>query len=289
MAEPGTTQRTVCYRHPRVETGLSCVTCERPICTDCLVQGPVGHRCPECAGVPAGPRRQVRKVAKASERAPTGIVTYTLIVLNVVVFVAQLLSAGDARGTSGEIFQNGALYGPYVADGEWWRLITAAFLHGGLVHLAFNMLFLWWFGRSLEAFLGPGRYIGIYVVSALAGSAGSLLLAPTTPTVGASGAVFGILGAGLLLERGKGIAIFGGQALLLVVINLALSFVLASVSVGGHIGGLVGGALCMLALEHFGRHRPLLSREGAAALGTLVAIGLVSVLIAYAKVRGLAG
>jgi membrane associated rhomboid family serine protease len=288
MAEPGTTQRTVCYRHPRVETGLSCVTCERPICTDCLVQGPVGHRCPECAGVPSGARKQVRKVSKATERAPTGIVTYTLIALNVVVFAVQMVTAGDFRGTSGQVFQNGALYGPYVADGEWWRLITSAFLHGGLLHITFNMLFLWWFGRPLEAFLGPARYIGIYVVSALAGAAGSLLVAPTTPTVGASGAVFGILGAGLVLERGKGINIFGGQALFLVVINLALSFVLSSVSVGGHIGGLIGGALCMLALEHFGRHRPLLSREGAAALGALIALGIASIVIAYAKVRGLA-
>jgi membrane associated rhomboid family serine protease len=288
MPEPTTTERTVCYRHPRVETGLSCVTCERPICTDCLVQGPVGHRCPECAGVPTGARKQARRVSKASARAPTGIVTYTLIALNVIVYVAQMATAQGIQGTSGEVFQNGALYGPLVADGEWWRLITAAFLHGSLLHLAFNMLFLWWFGRNLEAFLGPARYVGIYFVSALAGSAGALLVAPDVPTVGASGAVFGILGAGLVLERGKGIAVFGGQALFVVVLNLALAFVLSNVSIGGHIGGLVGGALSMLALEHFGRQRPFLSREGAAGLAALVALGVVSILIAYAKVRGLA-
>jgi membrane associated rhomboid family serine protease len=288
MPEPTTTERTVCYRHPRVETGLSCVTCERPICTDCLVQGPVGHRCPECAGVPTGARKQARRVSKASERAPTGIVTYVLIAVNVVVFVAQMVTSQDIRGVTGEVFQNGALYGPYVADGEWWRLITAAFLHGSLLHLAFNMLFLWWFGRNLEAFLGPARYLGVYLVSALAGSAGALLVAPDVATVGASGAVFGILGAGLVLERGKGIAIFGGQALFVVVLNLGLAFVISNVSIGGHIGGLIGGALSMLALEHFGRQRPLLSREGAAGLAALVAIGVVSILIAYAKVRGLA-
>jgi membrane associated rhomboid family serine protease len=288
MPEPTTTERTVCYRHPRVETGLSCVTCERPICTDCLVQGPVGHRCPECAGVPTGARKQARRVSKASERAPTGIVTYVLIAVNVVVFVAQMVTSQDIRGVTGEVFQNGALYGPYVADGEWWRLITAAFLHGSLLHLAFNMLFLWWFGRNLEAFLGPARYLGVYLVSALAGSAGALLVAPDVATVGASGAVFGILGAGLVLERGKGIAIFGGQALFVVVLNLGLAFVISNVSIGGHIGGLIGGALSMLALEHFGRQRPLLSREGAAGLAALVALGVVSILIAYAKVRGLA-
>jgi membrane associated rhomboid family serine protease len=288
MPEPTTTERTVCYRHPRVETGLSCVTCERPICTDCLVQGPVGHRCPECAGVPTGARKQARRVTQASERAPTGIVTYVLIAINVVVFVAQMATSQDIRGVTGEVFQNGALYGPLVADGEWWRLITAAFLHGSLLHLAFNMLFLWWFGRNLEAFLGPGRYLGVYLVSALAGSAGALLVAPDVPTVGASGAVFGILGAGLVLERGKGIAVFGGQALFVVVLNLALAFVISNVSIGGHIGGLIGGALSMLALEHFGRQRPLLSREGAAGLAALVALGVVSIVIAYAKVRGLA-
>ncbi len=227
MAEPSTTERTVCYRHPRVETGLSCVTCERPICTDCLVQGPVGHRCPECAGVPTGARKQVRRVSRAGERAPTGIVTYTLIALNAVVFMAQLITAGDISGTIGRGLRERR---PLRAARRRRRMVAAdhgAFLHGGLLHLAFNMLFLWWFGRNLEAFVGPARYLGIYIVSALAGSAGALLVAPDVPTVGASGAVFGILGAGLVLERGKGIAIFGGQALFVIVINLALGFVLS--------------------------------------------------------------
>jgi membrane associated rhomboid family serine protease len=287
MAEAETRQATTCYRHPKVETGLSCSNCERPICTDCLVQGPVGHRCPECAGVPTGPRKTARTVQRAGERAPVGIVTTILIAINVVVFVGQMIGGGIG-GTDGTLFQKGALYGPLVADGEWWRMITSAFLHGGLIHLAFNMLFLWWFGRRLEAYVGPARYLGIYLVSALAGAAGALLVEPNVPTVGASGAVFGILGAGLVLERGKGIAIFGGQALFLIVVNLALSFVLSNVSVGGHIGGAIGGALAMLALEHLGRHRPLLSREGALAIAALVGIGLASVVIAYLRVRGLA-
>jgi membrane associated rhomboid family serine protease len=287
MAEAETRQATTCYRHPRVETGLSCSNCERPICTDCLVQGPVGHRCPECAGIPTGPRKTARTVQRAGERAPVGIVTTILIAINVVVFVGQMVGGGIG-GTDGTLFQRGALYGPLVAEGEWWRLITSAFLHGGLIHLAFNMLFLWWFGRRLEAYVGPARYIGIYLVSALAGAAGALLVEPNVPTVGASGAVFGILGAGLVLERGKGVAIFGGQALFLIVVNLALSFVLSNVSVGGHIGGVIGGALAMLALEHMGRHRPLLSREGALAISALVGIGLASVILAYLRVRGLA-
>jgi membrane associated rhomboid family serine protease len=249
--------------------------------------GPVGIRCPECSGAPTGAKKTVRRVQKAGERAPAAVVTKTLIGLNLAVFILQVVTAGTLSGTSGRVFEEGALYGPFVADGEWWRLITAPFLHGGLIHLGFNMLFLWWFGRPLEAIVGPARYIGIYLVSALAGSAGALLASPTSATVGASGAVFGILGAGLVLERNR-VYVFGGQALFVIAINLVLSFVLSNISIGGHIGGLIGGALAMLALTHFGRGRPLFSREGASALVALVAIGVGSVIIAYLRVRGLA-
>jgi membrane associated rhomboid family serine protease len=254
-----------------------------------MTVAPVGIRCPDHAGKPASAPAKMRQTARrASYEGSGAVVTKILVAVNVGIYFLELALGGTWNGQNNRIYEHGALYGPLVADGEWWRLITAAFLHGSLLHLAFNMLFLWWFGRNLEAFLGPARYVGIYFVSALAGSAGALLVAPDVPTVGASGAVFGILGAGLVLERGKGIAVFGGQALFVVVLNLALAFVLSNVSIGGHIGGLVGGALSMLALEHFGRQRPFLSREGAAGLAALVALGVVSILIAYAKVRGLA-
>jgi membrane associated rhomboid family serine protease len=250
--------------------------------------GPVGIRCPECSGAPTGVKKTVRRVQeRGAERASSGLVTKTLIGINLVVFVLQAVSGGSLTATSGRVFEEGALYGPLVADGEWWRLITSAFLHGGLIHLAFNMLFLWWFGRSLEAVVGSARFIAIYLASALAGAAGALLISPTTLTVGASGAVFGILGAGLVLERSR-VYVFGGQALFVIGINLVLSFVLSNISIGGHVGGLIGGALSMLALTHFGRNAPLFSREGAPALVALVAIGLASIVIAYARVRGLA-
>ena len=119
--------------------------------------------------------------------------------------------------------------------------MSSAFLHGSPIHLLFNTLMLWWFGGPLEALLGRGRFIGIFLVSILAGSAGALVLSPDVATIGASGAVFGILGAGLVLERNQ-IQVFGGSALLIVVFNLAFSFVLNNVSIGGHIGGLLGGA-----------------------------------------------
>jgi membrane associated rhomboid family serine protease len=287
VSEAETSTRTVCYRHPRVETAVSCSDCGRPICTDCMTFGPVGIRCPECSGAPTGAKKTVRQVRRVGERAPAGIVTNVLIAANVIVFVGELASGSSFGSIGGTLVERGALYGPAVADGEWWRLITAAFLHGGFIHILFNMFMLWWFGRRLEYLLGPGRYIGIYVVSALAGSAGSLLLAPDRVTVGASGAVFGILGAGLVLERSQ-VFVFGGQALFVIAINLVLSFTLSGISVGGHVGGLIGGALAMVALNHLGRHRPLLSRQGATAIAALVGLGLVSVLIAYAGVRGLA-
>lgn len=278
---------TTCYRHPKVETAVTCSDCGRPICTDCMSFGAVGIRCPDCAGVPVGTKRAVRKIQAAPSSLKPGSVTIALIAINLLVFVAQLSTGGTVVRFGGDFALDYALYGPKIADGEWYRLITGAFVHGGLIHIAFNMLFLWWFGRSLETLLGPGRFIAIYLVSALGGSAGALLVTPDKFTVGASGAVFGILGAGFVLERGQ-IYVFGGQAAFVIGINLVLSFVLSGISVGGHIGGLVAGALAMLALNHFGRYKPLLSREGGAALAALVGLGVASVVIALLRVRGYA-
>jgi membrane associated rhomboid family serine protease len=243
-----------------------------------MVFGPVGIRCPECAGVPTGARRTAERVRKVGDRAPATIVTTVLIAVNVVVFLAEIALGSSWDTTSGRIFNEGALFGPFVADGEWYRLITSAFLHAGPIHLLFNMLALWWFGRPLESYLGSARYLGLYFVSALAGAAGALLLSPTTPTVGASGAVFGILGAGLVLERRR-IYVFGGAALLIVAFNLVFTFTFGSISIGGHIGGLLGGIVSMLALSHW--------RTGWAGYAALVGVAIVSVAIAYARVRGL--
>jgi membrane associated rhomboid family serine protease len=284
VAQPETTERTVCYRHPRVETAVSCSECGRPICPDCMVFGPVGIRCPECAGVPTGAKRTVERVRTAGDRAPATIVTTILIGLNVAVFLAEIATGSSWNSLSGRLYVEGALYGPAVADGDWWRLITSAFLHAGPIHLLFNMLALWWFGRALETYLGPMRYLGVYFASALAGAAGALLLSPTTPTVGASGAVFGILGAGLVLER-KQIYVFGGGALFVVILNVAFTFAVSNISIGGHLGGLAGGMLAMLALSVAGRH-PVYGRIDPLAVLMLVGIAAASVLIAYMRVRG---
>ena len=172
-----------------------------------------------------------------------------------------------------------------LAEGEWWRLLTAAFLHYGPIHLGMNMLALWWIGRPLEDYLGPARYLLLYLVSGIAGSAGSLLISPTGFTVGASGAIFGILGAAIVLER-QHTYVLGGSAFTLLIVNLAFTFAVPGISIGGHLGGLTAGALCILVLSRFGKGSAAYSRIDAASIACLLGIGLVSFLVAYWKVRG---
>jgi membrane associated rhomboid family serine protease len=286
MATPGQTETMVCYRHPKTETAVACSSCGRPICTECMVFAAVGIKCPECAGQPTGVAKATTRARRTAGIGTDAIATKALIALNVAVFFVQI-SQGDVRGLASDAFLKGALFGPAVADGEWWRLVTAAFLHAGPIHLLFNMLMLWWFGGPLEGLLGRGRFLAVYGTSILAGSAGALLLAPEAPTVGASGGVFGILGAGLVLER-SGINVFGGAALMVVLLNVALSFAIANISIGGHLGGLAGGMLAILALTRFGRGHAAYSRLDAISIAGLVVVAVASVAIAYARVRGYA-
>lgn len=288
MPSPEQTQTKVCYRHPRTETAVSCSHCERPICTDCMVFSAVGIKCPECAGTPVRTRKAATRVrVAAGSRGGSYIVTRALIGVMIAVFVLQLVSSGDVRGAGGELFQKGALNGRTIADGDWWRLVTSSFLHVNGIHIFFNLLMLWWFGRPLEELIGRGRFLGVYAVAVLAGAAGSLAIAPERATVGASGAVFGILGAGLVLERSR-IPVFGGAALIVILFNLAFSFVLSNISVGGHIGGALGGALAMLVLSRFGRGHAVHGRVGAVEIVGLVTLAALSVAIAYVRAQGLA-
>jgi membrane associated rhomboid family serine protease len=287
MATPEQTQTQVCYRHPRNETAVSCSNCGRPICTDCMVFSSVGIKCPECAGQPTGPKRATIRARAAANQGTGFIVTNALIVANVAVYLVQASGGGTLTNPAGVVFQKGFLRAYEVGAGEWWRLVTCAFLHGSPIHLLFNMLMLWWFGRPLEALLGRGRFLGVYFLSILAGSAGALLLSPTNSTIGASGAVFGILGAGLVLERNR-IDVFGGSALFVVIFNLAFSFAVSYISIGSHIGGLVGGALTVLVLSRFGKGHAVYGRFDLASAAGLVAIGVVSVAIAYFRARGYA-
>ena len=283
-------EKMYCYRHPDRETGVSCSECGRGICPDCMVFAPVGIRCPDHAGVAQGPARVTTGVRRAAYEGGGALVTKTLIGINVLVFFMNLAQGSSLSRVSGSLFERGALYigSPFtsgLADGEWWRLITSAFLHGSLIHLGMNMLVLWIVGIPVEQAIGRGRFLALYIVSGLAGSAGALLFDPNAVTVGASGAIYGILGAALVLES-QGSHVLGGQAFGLIVFNLVPTFAIPNISIGGHLGGLAGGALAMLALSRFGRTHAIYGRPGLVGVAGLIAVGLASVLIAYARVQG---
>jgi membrane associated rhomboid family serine protease len=276
-----------CYRHPNRETYVSCSDCGRGICPECMVFGPVGIRCPDHAGVAgrtAAPRRAARRASFSLSRYGP-YVTFALIAINVGIYLLELVLGGSLNGTNNTIYEHGVLVDRAidsngdpvgVAEGEWWRLLTAAFLHYGPIHLALNMFVLWFIGPALEEYLGHGRYALMYVVSGLAGSAGALLWTPNALTVGASGAIWGVMGAALLLEWRK-IYVLGGQAMGLVVLNLAITFLIPGISRGGHIGGLIGGGLAALAFLYL-RRTPVLAALSVAAIGALcVALALSQV------------
>jgi len=239
-----------CYRHPDRETGLHCSTCGRPICPDCTTQTPVGIRCPECAG-----RTVVQRAGFTMARVP--VVTYTLIALNVLVFVlTNKVGAGGGLfggGTLNSLGTKLVLFGPSVANGQDYRLISAAFIHYGLFHIAVNMYALYLLGGAFERYAGPVRFSIVYFTSALAGSFGALVLSPNAQTAGASGAIFGVMGALFVLERQRGMALLQSPIGGLILINLLITFGIPGISIGGHVGGLIGGALVGFALSGYGR------------------------------------
>ena len=162
-------QQPTCYRHKNLETRVSCSNCGNPICTDCMIFGPVGIRCPDCSGKQAGKPTLRKQKPSLTRITSSDIVTRSIVSLVVLVYIAQVAESGSISGT-GQLIVDGALYGPSVKAGEWWRLITSAFLHSGPIHLIFNALILWWFGRSLENLIGSRRFLGLYAISLLAGA-----------------------------------------------------------------------------------------------------------------------
>jgi len=276
-----------CYRHPNRETYVSCSECGRPICAECMTPAPVGQRCPEHSGKPQGTRRVTAGVRRGAFEGSGAIVTKALVAANILIYVITAAQGNGINSPGGSLFNHWVLLGPLVAQGDWWRLITSAFLHASLLHIAFNMYFLWFVGAPVEMALGRGRFLLVYFVSGLAGSAGALVHTPNTPVVGASGALFGILGAAFVLERQRNL-VLGGSALALIVINLILSLTLSNISIGGHIGGLIGGVLCTLVLSKFGRGHAAYSRVGVWGIAGVLGVGLLSIAVAYWRVRGYA-
>jgi membrane associated rhomboid family serine protease len=275
----------VCYRHPGRETGVSCSNCGKPICPDCMTATPVGMRCPECSRQKT-PVRTLRNIY-ADPR-----VTYVLIGINVLMFLGTMFSQNNTvdidLGTIGIATFNGEPIG--VAEAEYWRLITGGFLHDGIIHIAFNMYILYWLGTMLEPVLGHVRFTALYFASLLAGSFGALVAAPTSLTVGASGAVFGLMAAAFVFQRARGIDPWRSGLGPVILLNLALPFIFTNlnISIGGHIGGLIGGAIAALAIERLGatRRGDLLPVLACAAVAVVSVVGAILVSNAEATQLG---
>lgn len=279
--EPEAPDTLHCYRHPGRETLLSCSNCERPICTACMTQAAVGFRCPECLRDGASPvGAGVRKLrARAGSGSDTMLATGALVALNVVAYLAQAVQAGGLQNADGSaLVGDGAVFGPAIADGEWWRLLTGGFLHASIIHIGFNMYLLWILGGTLERYVGTGRFLAIYFSAVLWGSVGALVLSPDSATIGASGGVFGLMAALYLLERQRGVTLLGSSVGMLLLLNLGITFVLPGISIGGHIGGIAGGAAAGFVLSGYGRGHIAYGRIGTpgwAAIGGLL-IGAVA-------------
>jgi membrane associated rhomboid family serine protease len=268
-----------CYRHPDRETRVSCSSCGRPICPDCMTPTPVGMRCPECMRQQT---RVVQGVGGGGGRLGAFPATYVLIAINVVAYLIEVGSGGGGFNIGfNSVTVDFGLFGPSVAEGEWYRLLTSGFLHASLFHIGFNMLLLFMLGRLLEPALGTPRFVLLYFASLLAGSLGVMLLDPNVLTYGASGAVFGLAGATFVIARNRGMDAIAGEIGFLIVFNLIFSFVVPHISVGAHLGGLVGGALCALVIAA-GERGMLGRRHRQAELVAMAAIAAISVVGAIA-------
>jgi membrane associated rhomboid family serine protease len=234
---------------------------------------PVGMRCPECS-------KQRTRVMTMRNMATRPTVTFALIAINVVVFLTEGSFTLDGQPT-GKVYEEGALFGSIrgfptlgVAHGQWWRLVTNGFLHENLIHIGFNMWVLYYLGMMLEPALGRLKFGVIYGVSLLTGSLGALLVTPHSPTVGASGAVFGIMGAAAMEMRARQIPIMQSGVGTLILLNLVISFTLPGISWGGHVGGLIGGVLAALVIQLGDRRRSqALALVGCAAIAVAAVAG----------------
>jgi membrane associated rhomboid family serine protease len=200
--------------------------------------------------------------------------------VNVLVFVVEMSQGIAVRGIGGSsIVRDGAVAASPVADGEWWRLLTAGFIHAGIGHIAFNMLALWWLGGALERYIGTWRMLAVYFPALLWGSAGALILSPDTLTVGASGGVFGLMAALLVIERQRGVALLGSSIGVVLLLNLGITFLIPGISVGGHLGGLAGGAAAAFVLSGLGRGHIAYGRVRVTVVAGVVALMAAAVVV----------
>ncbi|MGO9155807.1 rhomboid family intramembrane serine protease [Mycobacterium sp.] len=275
MSGPSTPQSQAaaptCYRHPGRQTYLRCNRCERYICPDCMRTAAVGHQCVECVQAGARTVRAPRTQFGGRERSGMPVITYALIAINVLTFILQI--------SMGDLEKQLALWPPAVADGQLYRLVTSAFLHYGATHLLLNMWALYVVGPPLEMLLGRLRFGALYALSGLGGSVLVYLLSPlNTATAGASGAVFGLFGAALVVAKRLKLNVQWVAAV--IVINLVFTFVAPLVSKQliswqGHVGGLVTGGLVAAAYVYAPRERRNVIQAAVTVLVLGVFAGLV--------------
>jgi membrane associated rhomboid family serine protease len=265
----------VCYRHPDREAHIRCVRCERRICPECMIPASVGFQCPECVREGNKSVRQARTVFGGRVTTDPGWVSKVLIGINVVAFVLQQ----SVSGFTTRFFEIGLGFDPIhnevigVADGEYYRLLTAAFLHENVVHIALNMYALYLFGPPVEAALGRVRFLALYLISAVGGSALSYAFAaPNQPSLGASGAVFGLLGAFLVVNRKLGRDT--SSVMVLLAINFVFGLIVPRIDWRAHLGGLIAGTLCAIAIAY----APA-PRRTAIQIGGMVAVAVVALAV----------
>ncbi|MFF2366688.1 rhomboid family intramembrane serine protease [Streptomyces sp. NPDC058122] len=289
---------TTCYRHPKVESHVRCTRCDRYICPNCMREAAVGHQCVECVKEGARSIRQAR-TAFGGRISTVPAVTYALIGLNVLAYVAELLrssvvdrfamlGAGLADSEGGHYFWDfpypSSLHAEGLVDGEWYRLLTGAFLHlpptegtFGIAHIVMNMFALWNIGRIVEAQLGRVRYLALYLLSALGGSVLVLLIAPQEQTIGASGAIFGISAAYYVMARRVGADMAGVNRFMAgLLIWLLISAGLTSWQ--GHLGGLLAGGLVTAAYAYAPRDHRRTLIQASVCVGLLALLVILTVL-----------
>ncbi len=262
-----------CFHHHDRETGRACTRCGRPACPDCLTQAAVGSQCFEC--IRADAPKTATRIRQTLRRDPL-MATKFIIVVNVLAFAVIGLRDQSVNGNGQTSFDLG-LFGAAVHHGEWWRLLSYSVVHIGLLHIGSNLFMLFIVGRVFEPGVGAARFLTLYVVSVLSGAAGALIATPHALTGGASGGVFGVAAAATLVMSRRGIRFMDTGFGPLLALNLGLGLFVSGISIGGHIGGLAGGALSAeLMLQARKAEMPILGYAGA------VIVGLVSVGLAFA-------
>ena len=282
----------VCYRHPDVQTRVHCTRCERPICPDCMIPAPVGFQCPECV---EEARREFRKGPGRPFRGGISV-TKALLVAIAIPFVIEIVVGGPRAlfdPSAQLLFDLGAMAPPAVADGQFWRLFTAMFLHAGLLHVALNAYFFWLFGRVVESVFGRTWMLLIFLVSGFLASVASYAFGPVlAPAVGASGAISGVFGAFIAYNyRRRHLAANAANlrmAVTVIVLNAFIAVAYSSIDWRAHVGGLVAGfALGYLADDAVPARQRAVARF--AGVATLVALGIALVVWRTAEIRSLPG